>query len=594
MRPQSRHPLELPIRSTWLNRLAVAATGLTPLAALYDDWLEAPRATGVPVARQFLDFTLDRMNASLHWSPDAPLREVPDAGPLLVVANHPLGCLEGMLLTRELLRHRPDTKVLANELLLRFPEFAEVFIGVDVLSRRARQRNSRGIRAACRHLQNGGSLLVFPAGTVSTINLLRRRIEDRPWSHLVGQLQKRYRTACLTVHVDARNRIGFYLAGLVSRRLRTALLPRELANKRDYVMTASAGEVLRAREAELIGDATDITRYLRLGSELLGARSRPAASRSEARVEHPVAADVDLPLITQQLVSLRPYCLLQDGPFAVYCAPYAGLGPMLQQIAIERERTFRAAGEGTGRELDSDGFDPHYWHLWAWDHDAGRLVGGYRIGRVDAVVREHGLEGLYSRSLYRFDPRFLAGLDSAVEVGRSFVTLAYQRHPRALDLLWRGIGSFIARNPGYHTLFGCVSISGQYSRLARAFLADALLQNFGVTPELRAQVRPQNPLRIAGRNWKPEMLAQLGNVAIINKLLGHLDTGKRIPILLRHYLALNGRFASFTVNDGFNDSLDGLIFVDLRQAPRKYLKRYLGADGANQFLHYWSGDVRAA
>ena len=48
--------------------------------------------------------------------------------PLLVVANHPLGCLEGMLLTRELLRHRPDTKVLANELLLRFPEFNELFI----------------------------------------------------------------------------------------------------------------------------------------------------------------------------------------------------------------------------------------------------------------------------------------------------------------------------------------------------------------------------------------------------------------------------------------------------------------------------------
>ena len=66
-----------------------------------------------------------------------------------------------------------------------------------------------------------------------------------------------------------------------------------------------------------------------------------------------------------------------------------------------------------------------------------------------------------------------------------------------------------------------------------------------------------------------------------------IDSGKTIPMLIRHYLSLNGRFASFTVNTNFNDSLDGLIIVDLRLTAQKYLSRYLGKEGAEEFLYKW-------
>ncbi len=60
-----------------------------------------------------------------------------------------------------------------------------------------------------------------------------------------------------------------------------------------------------------------------------------------------------------------------------------------------------------------------------------------------------------------------------------------------------------------------------------------------------------------------------------------------MPVLIRHYLSLNGRFIDFSINEGFNNSLDGLIVVDLRQAPERYLKRYLGEEGRYAFLQRW-------
>jgi len=588
------HPLRLPIKNKTLNRIATRIAGLQPLIDIYDSWRSSGHDERSPQGAQLLEHALCALNSDIAWRDAAALQKIPAKGPLIVVANHPLGGLEGMLLTRELLKYRSDTKVLVNELLLRIPEFADLFIGLDVLRYGASGTNARGIRAACQHLNAGGALLIFPAGLVASIQPGKFRIEDSEWNTLVGWLARRYRAACLPVHIEARNSYGFYLAGLIHRRLRTYLLPRELANKQDCKVRAACGELIVPRDIDQLGSADKITKYLRLSTDLLAPSSDNVSSGAPVRNLATIAASIDSDLLQEQLLKLESYRLVDDDVYSVYCAPHHELGCMMEQIAVDRERTFRAVDEGTGRELDSDHFDPYYWHLWAWNKKKQEIVGAYRVGKIDEIISEHGMDCLYSRTVYKYDQSFINQIGRAIEVGRSFVTVPYQRHPKALDLLWRGIGAFVVRNPGYHTLFGGVSISQQYSALARAFVADAMMTNFCVSQEWQQQVRPQAPLRVSGKLWTPEVLSSLGNIAIINKLLGNLDHGKRIPILLRHYLALNGRFASFAVNTGFNHSLDGLIIVDLREAPAKYLNRYLGKEGSKLFLQSWRQDVQAA
>jgi len=90
-------------------------------------------------------------------------------------------------------------------------------------------------------------------------------------------------------------------------------------------------------------------------------------------------------------------------------------------------------------------------------------VGAYRIGRTDRIVATQGVEGLYTRTLFRYDSRLIARLSPALELGRSFVRAEYQRNYNALLLLWKGVAQFVVRHPQYRVLFGTVSISSRYS-----------------------------------------------------------------------------------------------------------------------------------
>lgn len=585
-------PLDLPIKTKWLANLAYSATGLGTLRGLYNRWGSVVKTKSSSLGEQLLDFALDDLSISANFENQHNLEHIPKMGSLIVVANHPLGGLEGMLLARLLLKIRPDVKVLTNELLLKIPEFSDLFVGVDVLNDGMAQANSKGIRQIFKHLSGQGALLIFPAGRVSELNLKTQSIEDPHWDPIVGRLVQKYHAACTPIYIDSKNEMSFYLSGLIHKRLRTALLPRAMISKQGKPIKIIIGKTIPYTDMKQIKSAQQINKFLRVCTEFLR-KSEPTGtdvnhSNNVATSHKEIKADVETNQINQQLLKLEKYSLIEQSQYKVYCAPYNELGCLMEQIAISRETTFRQVDEGTGKELDNDQYDPYYWHLWIWDKQENKIVGGYRLGKTDQIIKNHGIEKLYSSTLYKYSESFTHKLGKSIEVGRSFIAPEYQKNPRLLDLLWRGIGSFLTANPQYHTLFGGVSVSKQYSPLARAFLADSLLNNFSAETEYRKAVTPLSPLKIKDKPWSLNLIAQLSDVPIINKLLGRIDSGKNIPVLIRHYLALNGRFISFSINRNFNDSLDGLLVVDLRLTPEKYLKRYLGQDGAKKFNTLWN------
>ncbi|MBM7037173.1 lysophospholipid acyltransferase family protein [Vibrio ulleungensis] len=591
---QSHSPFQLNLSSRFIAKGIEKLLGLEALEYHYQN-RPTPLSDKAENTQQFLRYTMDTLGFSLQLDNPEQLASIPKEGACIMVSNHPLGGLEGVAMSEQLLKVRPDLKVLTNQMLKSIPELSDLFIGVDVLASDARKANSKGMRELCRHLSKGGAVLIYPSGMVSAPSWSNRQITDRAWSDIVGRLARRYKCPCVPFYVDGRNSNFFYAAGLIHPRLRTALLAKQLINKQGKTFHYRCGNVITAQELDGLSDHQAITHYLRMTSEFLA----PQHSKKHHYQKHaelqPIAS---LPSHTQQLEKhlegLSGYRLVQFKEFSCYCTPYNELGPIMTEIAQAREVTFRAAGEGTGNSEDSDQFDPHYLHLFVWDHQAGKIVGGYRIGRCDEIIAEHGISALYSRSLYHYEESYLKKLGNALEIGRSFVVPSYQRHPRALDLLWKGIGAYVAQNPTYHTLFGSVSISQEHSTLARAFISDSMMSAYRAEQEFLADIRPVSPLKVKGKVWSAEILSSLGNIAVINKLVGHCDAGKSVPILLRHYLSLNGRFVCFSVNKNFNDALDGLILVDLRKTPSKYLKRYLGEKGSQEFLNQWTEHEDAA
>ena len=601
---------QLPLGSRKLASFFERLLGLSVLAKCYES---APKKLGT---QQFLSGVLDYLGVRVKAiDSQKVLPSLPKEGPLLIVANHPLGGLEGVAITQLLLELRADTKVLTNNLLTRIPELQSTFIGVDVLSKNAARENVKGIRAASQHLKAGGALLIFPAGKVASVNVRSGKVEDHPWNRFAGNLLRRSGAACLPIYVDGYNSRFFYAMALIHSKLRTLLLPRELANKTGSELKLIIGEVIKPQEVKRFNDDRAVTDYLWMATAFLkrqaGLNNSVSSSISLSSDTDSVAVSVADPVIgpvtdpvkskDAELNSVNALCssseailnqlvdcqLIETDSYSVYCAPFNRLGSLAETIGIAREVTFSAAGEGTGNRVDTDRFDPHYLHLFIWDRKASRVVGGYRIGRVDEIVAQQGLDGLYSRTLFDFDKHYLNKIGKCLEMGRSFVHPDYQRLPQTLDLLWRGIGLYVAKNPEYHTLFGAVSISNEHSDLARALISECMLESFCAEQRFLEDVKPLVPLKVSGKIWTDAMLASLNHVSMVNKLIGRCDPGKALPTLLRHYLSLNGKFVCFSINEVFNDSLDGLILVDLRKTPSKYLKRYLSKEGAANFLAKW-------
>lgn len=564
----------------WLARIDL-------MQGWYEGWRNGPRGD----VQAFLDDMLAKIGRGCTVVNPEALAAIPETGPLVLVANHPLGALEGMMIPQQVLARRPDLKVLANTVLCRIPEFSELFIGIDVLGNDP--RNAAALRQAHRHLAAGGALLVFPAGTVGHLPWGQSSVIDAPWQRTAARLALAHGSACLPIHVEARNSRLFYLSGQIHKRLRTLLLPRAMVDRRGAPVRLTFGSAFTLADAGIDSAQAGID-YLRLTCELLGSREPARAAIAPSTTPTaPTVTPVEPQSLAAAVAALAPFEVLRQGHFSVFCAPYAQLGVLATHLASEREVTFRAAGEGTGQALDNDRFDGHYQHLLAWDHSANALIGAYRAARVSDVLADRGRNGLYSHSLFHYPESFAHSLKGSIEVGRSFVTLAYQRNPRALDLLWQGLGAMMMRNTDCHTFIGCVSISNAYAPVVRALLHDGLLTGYRVERAIYDQVKPSSRFRYDARFWRDELMRTLGDVGAINKLLGHAGLEWRVPVLIRHYLALNGRFIDFSVNHDFSQSLDGLILVDLRKAPDRSMSRYLGKEGLVAFKQRWSVDSAA-
>ena len=272
---------------------------------------------------------------------------------------------------------------------------------------------------------------------------------------------------------------------------------------------------------------------------------------------------------------------------AVFCATEKQLPHILPEIGRLREVTFRGVGEGTGQASDLDEYDKHYLHLFLWNRKSSEVVGAYRIGQVDQILREQGLHGIYSRSLFRYHADFLHKLGCSLEMGRSFVRPEYQKSLSALLSLWKGIGAYVAANPRYRVLFGPVSISSDYSEVSRQLMAGCLSVN-NSDEVLKELVEPTTPLKSGkGQFWSVDHLQGLSDVDKLSSLVQQIEKdNKGIPVLLKQYLKLSGELAAFNVDPDFNNALDGLIIVDLARVEERTLNKYMGAAKAEAFLNY--------
>lgn len=583
MNTEKSTPFQLPVKQNmrWLASAGEHLLGLKKLSHYY-----LQRQDGMS-SEQFLRYSLQTLGIDYSVI-TGRLDTVPEQGATIVVANHPFGAIEGVVLAELLLQRRNDVQILANEYLQRIDEISELFIGVDVFaSEHSTRTNVHGLRKAAQHLKQGGLLLVFPAGEVSSLQLNQKRVTDREWNRIIGMLLRRSGALSVPVYIEGNNSGFFHFAGLMHPRFRTLLLAREVLNKRHKHLGLHIGEPIDFSELKPLPSDQAITSYLRLNTYLLAgqATNRRRFDRDLGRAMKPVALQEQAADLKADIDALDcEHLMVTRGEFQVFCAPADRLPHVLPEIGRLREITFRDVGEGTGLARDLDHYDNDYLHLFIWNTEKQEIAGAYRLGLVDRLRRKSGIRGLYSRSLFRYRKRFIRDLGPSIEMGRSFICAEYQRSLNSLLLLWKGIGTYVARHPEYTTLFGPVSISGEYSELSRSLMS-SFLEVHHYDNDRAVSVKPTNPLK-KPRNmfWTRNMLAELGDSQMISKLIYRMEGDKGLPVLIRQYLNMRGRLVCFNVDRDFNDALDGMIIVDLREVPEKVLARYMGKEEARSYL----------
>lgn len=577
------------------------APGLPPLAEKFVP-LGRVRDLYRRVQRSAKGFSLENllaeMQVELRVDPADALR-IPASGPVVVVANHPFGMMDGAVLAVLLARVRPDVKVMTNYLLRDVPELAQHCIFVDPFQndssggRRNIDVNRRALREALAWLQGGGMLGVFPAGEVSHLQLHQGQISDPAWNETAARLIQQTDATALPLYFCGRNSVSFHLFGMIHPKLRTAFLLQEFLHQKGRTIDVRVGSEIASDFIAGIADHREATEYLRWRTYLLAQRSQPtklwpitASFKMPAKVVEPISPAGPKDLLTKELASLpSDRCLAENGDLAVYLAKASEIAHVLQEIGRLREITFRGVDEGTGKSRDLDRFDSYYWHLLLWNKTKQELVGAYRAGNTAEIIRDHGVNGLYTSTLFRYDARLFERLGPAVELGRSFVRLEYQRQYAPLLLLWKGIARLIATHTDAAVLFGAVSISNDYNKVSREMIYrffEARMREDDLA-EMIAPRRPFRPLRL--RPWDCRAMNRaMRDLDDLSQPIADVETDRKgLPILLRQYAKIGGRLLGFNVDRKFSNVLDGLVVVDLRKTDSSVLERYLGREAAAQF-----------
>lgn len=307
---------------------------------------------------------------------------------------------------------------------------------------------------------------------------------------------------------------------------------------------------------------------------LATAASGEHGSAQNKKYHEDIASPVDPAIFEPELASLRASSLLfKQGWFEVFLANTKQAPHLLREVFRQREVAFRAVGEGTGKSIDRDVFDDHYVHLLIWHASSREIVGAYRLACTEDVMGQHGVAGLYTSTLFDFDEELIARIGPAMELGRSFVVPHWQKSHQPLKLLWAGIAAVLRARPKIKTLFGPVSISADLSPLSRSLIREVLSEHYG-DREFARLVKPRNPLAEWGsREDRLSVTAALGNVEALAGAIAWLEGRNAMPVLIRQYLNLRGRFAGFNVDAEFSQALDGLVFVGVDDIPAAVLER---------------------
>lgn len=292
--------------------------------------------------------------------------------------------------------------------------------------------------------------------------------------------------------------------------------------------------------------------------------------------EEAIIAPVDRSLLLKELSPERFLRYSNNGDNLVYLVNYHNAPNVVREIGRLRELTFRAAGGGTGQEMDLDDNDTCekcYDQLITWNPEDQEIVAGYRVIMCKNAIEPDGSINLSTTHLFDFSEKFIKEyIPYTLELGRSFVQPQYQpsldnrKGIFSLDNLWDGLGAVVLLNPDVKYLFGKVTMYPHYNRKGRDLLLYFMNHYF---PDHEELVRPKENLRLSYETdivSHPNPFEGLDYKEGYKYLNGKIRSlGENIPPLINTYMNLSPTMRTFgtALNDEFGEVEETGIMITL-------------------------------
>jgi putative hemolysin len=523
------------------------------------------------VGFEFLDAVLDHFDFKYSLS-NRDRANIPAQGRVVIVANHPLGSLDGLALLKMVSEVRPDVKIVATTVLSQVKPLEDLFLSVDNLSSKPSQvRNMKRILKA---LQQDQAVIMFPTGEVSRIR--PQGVRDGKWKSGFVNLALKTDSPVLPIYINGKNSTLFYSMSTLYKPLGTLMLVKEMFNKHDKEIGFKVGKPIPPASLRILDlSPKQLARRMRKQVyRLRNVKHKKPLFDTVENIIHPV----NRKKIRDELKESELIGATQDGK-QIYLFDYQPNSAVIREIGRLRELSFRQVQEGTGKSIDIDDYDRYYRHLVLWDDNDLEIVGTYRIGEGARILAQHGVEGFYTHSLFQLQGGMVSYLEKSIELGRSFIQPRYWGK-RSLDYLWFGIGAYLKKHPEIEYMLGPVTLSASYPEDAKREIVSFYNTLFGYHQEL---VNPRLPYRYQASDRYEDYRqvdSESGYKAAYGQLKSYLDTlGVRVPTLFKQYVEVcepgGCEFLGFNVDPDFSNCIDAMILVHVDAVLPKKRERYI-------------------
>tara|TARA_B100000963_G_scaffold145996_1_gene127201 strand:+ start:1301 stop:2167 length:867 start_codon:yes stop_codon:yes gene_type:complete len=248
-----------PIHRKALIRSIEFVSGQPYLYNIYREYQKNPERW-----ESFWDGCVDLLKLDIDFD-EEKIKKIPSEGPLMIVANHPFGVLDGLVICWLTSKIRSKFKVLTHSLLLRASETKDFLLPIDFSeNKKAMITNLETRKTARKILDEGGTIVVFPGGTVSTTKRFYNKTAlDPSWRNFTSRLIKRSRPTILPLHFTGQNSFLFQTASHISETLRSSLLFHEVKRRINTKVPVIIGDPINYSDIDENLSNTELSEFLR-------------------------------------------------------------------------------------------------------------------------------------------------------------------------------------------------------------------------------------------------------------------------------------------------------------------------------------------